>query len=65
MGFYYSPDDTPAACLNVNAELTLVGDNRWEWTDGTDNRGMTKKLMTAGIIMKPGFEKIRINADSS
>ncbi len=44
MGFYYSPDDKPAAFQNVNVELTPVSDNRWEWTDGTDNRGMTKKI---------------------
>ena len=44
MGFYYSPDGTPAAFQNVNVELTLVGDNIWKWTDGTDNRGMTKKI---------------------
>ena len=44
MGFYYSPDDTPAAFQNVNVELMLTGDNRWEWTDGTDNRGMTKRI---------------------
>ena len=44
MGFYYSPDDTPAAFQNANVELTLASDNSWEWTDGTDNRGMTKKI---------------------
>lgn len=44
MGFYYSPDNTPVAFQNVNVELTLVSDNSWEWTDGTDNRGMTKKI---------------------
>ena len=44
MGFYYSPDDMPAAFQNVKVELTPVGNDRWEWTDGTDNRGMTKKI---------------------
>lgn len=44
MGFYYSPDDAPAAFQNVNAALTLAGDDKWEWTDGTDNRGMTTKI---------------------
>lgn len=44
IGFYYSPDGTPAAFQNVNAELTPAGDNIWEWTDSTDNRGITKKI---------------------
>ncbi len=44
MGFYYSPDGTPAAFMNMDAELTPAGDNSWKWTDGTDNRGMTKKI---------------------
>ena len=44
MGFYYSPDDAPAAFQNADVELTPVGNNKWEWTDGTDNRGMTKKI---------------------
>ncbi len=44
MGFYYSPDDTPTAFQNANAALTPAGDDRWEWTDGTDNRGMTEKI---------------------
>ncbi len=44
LGFYYSPDDTPAAFQNVQAELTPAGKDRWEWTDGTDNRGMTVKI---------------------
>lgn len=44
MGFYYSPDGTPAAFQNVNSELTSVDDNTWKWTGGTDNHGMTKKI---------------------
>lgn len=44
MGFYYSPDDNPAAFLNTDAKLTPVSDDKWEWTDGTDNRGTTKKI---------------------
>jgi len=44
-GFYYSPDDVPAAYQNTNSILTAVSDNEWEWSDGTDNGGRTIKIL--------------------
>jgi hypothetical protein len=44
-GFYYSPDDIPAAYQNVNCRLSAVSDVEWEWSDGTDNGGRTIRIM--------------------
>lgn len=44
-GFYYSPDDVPAVYQNVSCKLSPISDDEWEWSDGTDNGGRTKKLM--------------------
>lgn len=44
-GFYYSPDDEPVAYQNVNCKLTSISDDEWEWSDGTDNGGRTKRIM--------------------
>lgn len=44
-GFYYSPDDVPTPYQNVNCNLTALSDVEWEWSDGTDNGGRTKKVM--------------------
>ncbi len=44
-GFYYSPNDLPAVYQNANYNLSFVSNNEWKWTDGTDNGGITKKLM--------------------
>ncbi|MEA4814297.1 MAG: hypothetical protein VB112_05285 [Oscillospiraceae bacterium] len=44
-GFYYSPDDVPTAYQNTNYSLSAVSDDEWEWSDGTDNGGRTKRIM--------------------
>ncbi len=44
-GFYYSPDDSPAAFQNVNQKLSAVSNEEWKWSDGTDNGGRTKRIM--------------------
>lgn len=45
-GFYYSPDDVPAAYQNMNYNLTYVSDDEWKWSeDGTDNGGRTIRIM--------------------
>lgn len=44
-GFYYSPDDKPVAYQNVKFKLTSISDDEWEWSDGTDNGGRTKRIM--------------------
>ena len=44
-GFYYSPDDVPTAYQNTKYSLSAVSDDEWEWSDGTDNGGRTKRIM--------------------
>ena len=44
-GFYYSEENTPAAFQNVSEELEPVSENEWTWSDGTDNGGMTKRIV--------------------
>nr|WP_320024126.1 hypothetical protein [uncultured Acetobacterium sp.] len=45
-GFYYSPDDVPAAYQNTNFNLAYVSDNEWKWSeDGTDNGGRTIRII--------------------
>lgn len=42
-GFYYSPDDEPAAYQNIDCRLMEDGDNRWSWSkDGAS--GVTCKI---------------------
>lgn len=42
-GFYYSPDDEPAAYQNIDCRLMEDGDNRWSWNkDGAS--GVTYKI---------------------
>ena len=43
-GFYYSPDDAPAAFQNAPATLKPYKEGIWTWNDGSDNGGITKKL---------------------
>ena len=43
-GFYYSEDDEPAAFQNINITLVEKGKNEWEWSDGTDNGGITIRI---------------------
>ena len=43
-GFYYSEDSVPAAYQNVDVPLTPAGENRWRWSDGTDNGGVTRRI---------------------
>ena len=43
-GFYYSEDGVPAAYQNVDVPLTPAGENRWRWSDGTDNGGVTRRI---------------------
>ena len=43
-GFYYSEDGVPAAYQNVDVPLTPAGENRWRWSDGTDNGGVTRPI---------------------
>ena len=42
-GFYYSPDDEPAAYQNIDCRLMEDGDDRWSWSkDGAS--GVTYKI---------------------
>lgn len=42
-GFYYSPDDEPAAYQNIDCRLKEDGDNRWSWSkDGAS--GVTYRI---------------------
>ena len=42
-GFYYSPDDEPAAYQNIDCRLKEDGENRWSWNkDGAS--GVTYKI---------------------
>ncbi|MFI3327148.1 MAG: hypothetical protein R3Y35_13410 [Clostridia bacterium] len=43
-GFYYSENNTPVAFQNADIALTEISDDNWEWTDGTDNGGITTKI---------------------
>lgn len=54
-GFYYSPDDIPVAHQNVKIELEEVNSQKWEWTDGTDNGGITKKICDHWYYYKAWF----------
>ena len=43
-GFYYSPNDTPAAFQNVDCPLEKQNDT-WTWNESrTDNGGITKRI---------------------
>lgn len=44
-GFYYSEDDVPLPFQNCGISLTQTSENEWTWTDGTDNGGVTRKIM--------------------
>lgn len=54
-GFYYSEDDVPAAFQNVDMELTPIASNEWEWSDGTDNGGLTKRITAHWFYYKAWF----------
>ena len=43
-GFYYSEDDVPVAFQNVDIELVPTGNDKWTWSDGTDNGGTTQRI---------------------
>ena len=43
-GFYYAPDDAPVPFQNCGLPLTEGEDREWTWTDGTDNRGVTRRI---------------------
>lgn len=43
-GFYYSPSDQPAAFQNVDLPLSETEQDCWEWSDGTDNGGVTSRI---------------------
>lgn len=44
-GFYYSPDDVPAAFQNVDVLLSASGTHTWTWYAEGDNHGKTIKIM--------------------
>lgn len=45
-GFYYSPDDVPAAYQNIKCNLTTVFNDEWKWSEvSTDNGGRTIRIM--------------------
>ncbi len=43
-GFYYSDDKNPAPIWNTDVQLEPDGENKWVWSDGTDNGGLTKQI---------------------
>lgn len=53
-GFYYSPDDEPAAYQNIDCRLMKDGDNRWSWSkDGAS--GVTYKICDKFYYYKAVF----------
>ena len=44
-GFYYSPDDVPAAVFSDQKNLNETEDGFWEWIEYGDNHGITGKIM--------------------
>ena len=42
-GFYYSPDDEPAAYQNIDCRLKEDGENRWSWSKD-EASGVTYKI---------------------
>ena len=45
-GFYYSPDDIPAAYHNKNYDLLELGNNKWMWNKNDKEEGTTEKIKT-------------------
>ena len=43
-GFYFSPEDRPVCYQNMDFPLEQTVEGSWEWTDGTDNGGITKRI---------------------
>ena len=43
-GFYYSPENVPVSFQNTGLPLTTCEDGTWQWSDGTDNGGVTKSI---------------------
>ena len=43
-GFYYAPDDAPVPFQNCGLPLTEGEEREWTWTDGADNRGVTRRI---------------------
>lgn len=54
-GFYYAPQDQPAAYQNADCPLTPAGKHTWEWSDGTDNGGRTVKIMEKWYFYEAWF----------
>lgn len=53
-GFYYSPDDEPAAYQNIDCRLKEDGENRWSWSkDGAS--GVTYKICDKFYYYKAVF----------
>ena len=53
-GFYYSPDDEPAAYQNIDCRLMEEGENRWSWNkDGAS--GVTYKICDKFYYYKAVF----------
>ena len=43
-GFYYSPNNLPAAILDEGRMLQSSGKEEWTWSGEGDNGGMTKRI---------------------
>ena len=54
-GCYYSPDDTPLAFQNTDAELIPNGHDCWTWNAEGDNHGETSKIMNYWYFFKASF----------
>ena len=54
-GFYYSPDDIPVSYQNAGYDLEQTAEDTWEWSDDTDNGGITKRITENWYYYKAWF----------
>jgi hypothetical protein len=53
-GFYYSPEDTPAA-YGAQDVILDHDENGWSWNSGDDSYGYTKKIMDNWYYYETSF----------
>ena len=54
-GFYYSPDNVPAAILDEGRMLKPSGKEEWMWSGDGDNGGLTKRIMENWFYFESWF----------
>ena len=54
-GVFYSFDDVPVAFQNTNTVLVPLSDEKWEWSEGGDNKGYIRKIESNWFYFEATF----------